>query len=246
MSVSFARTLSGRSVPRVGTERPRRPNWRKVKGFLMDIDGTMAETDPLHEIAIREMFRRAGASADVVVDHRFIRENISGVDNADIVEKFLPHLSPEDAEKWIVDKESYFREVAKTQIEPVQGLRELMRWIKRRGIAAAAVTNAPRPNALMILEGIGLAADFAPVVIGPECSNAKPHPEPYLAAMRKLGLQPEDCVAVEDSVTGAMAAVAAGVYTIGILTSQTAEAMGKIGVSHTIRDYRDLLREIEA
>ena len=87
MSVSFARTLSGRSVPRVGTERPRRPNWRKVKGFLMDIDGTMAETDPLHEIAIREMFRRAGASADVVVDHRFIRENISGVDNADIVEK---------------------------------------------------------------------------------------------------------------------------------------------------------------
>mmetsp|Transcript_10345 Transcript_10345/g.35706 ORF Transcript_10345/g.35706 Transcript_10345/m.35706 type:complete len:196 (+) Transcript_10345:443-1030(+) len=161
-------------------------------------------------------------------------------------DQFLPHLSPEDAEKWIVDKESYFREVAKTQIEPVQGLRELMRWIKRRGIAAAAVTNAPRPNALMILEGIGLAADFAPVVIGPECSNAKPHPEPYLAAMRKLGLQPEDCVAVEDSVTGATAAVAAGVHTIGILTSQTAEAMGKIGVTHTIRDYRDLLREIEA
>ena len=53
----------------------------------MDIDGTLAATDPLHEVAIREMFRRAGASADVVVDHRFIRENISGVDNADIVEK---------------------------------------------------------------------------------------------------------------------------------------------------------------
>ena len=87
MSVSFARTLSGRSVPRVGTERPRRPNWRRVKGFLMDIDGTLALTDHLHEVAIREMFRRAGASADVVVDHRFIRENISGVDNADIVEK---------------------------------------------------------------------------------------------------------------------------------------------------------------
>ena len=136
--------------------------------------------------------------------------------------------------------------MAKTQIEPVQGLRELMRWIKRRGIAAAAVTNAPRPNALMILEGIGLAADFAPVVIGPECSNAKPHPEPYLAAMRKLGLQPEDCVAVEDSVTGATAAVAAGVHTIGILTSQTAEAMAAVGVKQCVGDYHELLREIEA
>ena len=87
MSVSFARTLSGGSVPKVGTERPSKPNWRRVKGFLFDIDGTLVDTDPLHEIAIREMFRRAGASADVVVDHRFIRENISGVDNADIVEK---------------------------------------------------------------------------------------------------------------------------------------------------------------
>ena len=77
-------------------------------------------------------------------------------------------------------------------------------------------------------------------------AHNKPHPEPYLAAMRKLGLQPEDCIAFEDSPTGATAAVAAGVHTIGILTSQTAEAMGKIGVSHTIRDYRDLLREIEA
>ena len=55
MTVSFARTLSGRSVPRVGTERARRPNWRRVKGFLFDIDGTLAETDPLHEIAIREV-----------------------------------------------------------------------------------------------------------------------------------------------------------------------------------------------
>ena len=57
---------------------------------------------------------------------------------------------------------------------------------------------------------------------------------------------PRHCVALEDSPTGATAAVAAGVHTIGILTSQTAEAMGKIGVTHTIRDYRDLLREIEA
>ena len=125
-------------------------------------------------------------------------------------------------------------------------MRELMRWIKRRGIAAAAVTNAPRPNALMILEGIGLAADFATVVIGPECSNAKPHPEPYLAAMRKLGLQPEDCVALEDSPTGATAAVAAGVHTIGILTSQTAEAMAAVGVKQCVGDYHELLREIEA
>ena len=121
-----------------------------------------------------------------------------------------------------------------------------MTWIKQSGLKCAAVTNAPRPNAEMLLGGIRMADEFDLLVIANEEAHNKPHPEPYLAAMRKLGLQPEDCVAVEDSPTGATAAVAAGVHTIGILTSQTAEAMGKIGVTHTIRDYRDLLREIEA
>ena len=57
---------------------------------------------------------------------------------------------------------------------------------------------------------------------------------------------PRHCVALEDSPTGATAAVAAGVHTIGILTSQTAEAMAAVGVKQCVGDYHELLREIEA
>ena len=146
-----------------------------------------------------------------------------------------------------------------------------MTWIKTSGIKCAAVTNAPRPNAEMLLGGIRMADEFDLLVIANEevwwssaslsfsiltslsfslsllhKAHNKPHPEPYLAAMRKLGLQPEDCVAFEDSPTGATAAVAAGVHTIGILTSQTAEAMAAVGVKQCVGDYHELLREIEA
>lgn len=223
--------------------------WRRCKGFLFDIDGTLANTDPLHLVAIRDTFASFGASPEVVVDHDFIRENISGVDNKDIADVFLPHLSEEEKNKWIVEKEAYFRQVAKAQIEPVAGLRELMEFIKANGLKCAAVTNAPRENAALLLEGIGLRDHFDLVVIGcdpNQCPRAKPHPDPYLVAMKRLGLSPEECVAIEDSITGATAAVASGVHTIGILTSQTADAMAEIGVKQTIVDYHELLREIKA
>jgi len=159
-------------------------DWNKCRGFLFDIDGTLVNSDPLHLIAIRDMFERTGLR-DVTVDHDFIRENVSGVDNAEIAKKWLPHLLPreEDRIQWAIDKEAYFRQVAEERIDEVavDGLRELIAWIQqeneRGGGAAveskdktffcAAVTNAPRENAEMVLNGLGIADNFDIVVIGP-------------------------------------------------------------------------------
>ena len=57
---------------------------------------------------------------------------------------------------------------------------------------------------------------FAAVVTGDEVAHGKPHPEPYRAAARLLGVAPEDCVAIEDSPTGVRSAVAAGVPTLAV------------------------------
>jgi len=57
---------------------------------------------------------------------------------------------------------------------------------------------------------------FDVVVTGDEVSHGKPHPEPYRAAARLLGVSPEDCVAIEDSPTGVRSAVAAGVPTLAV------------------------------
>ena len=88
---------------------------------------------------------------------------------------------------------------------------------------------------------------FEPLIIGDECSHAKPHPEPYLAAMRYLGLQPEDCLAVEDSPSGASAACAAGVRTLGITSTQEGSKLREAGCAELIRDFDDpaFWRELE-
>ena len=119
-----------------------------------------------------------------------------------------------------------------------------MEWIKKKNIKLGAVTNAPRANAELILEALGLKEKFDVVVAVDEARANKPSPEPYLRAMTLLNLKPRDCCVVEDSTTGATAAVAAKVHTIGILTSQTEEAMKAVGVKQTIRNYNELLDEI--
>lgn len=78
--------------------------------------------------------------------------------------------------------------LASEQLKPVKGLDKLCEWIKERGLRRAAVTNAPRPNAELIISMLGLADFFEKLVIGSECDRAKPFPDPYLTALHGLGV----------------------------------------------------------
>ena len=97
----------------------------------------------------------------------------------------------------------------------------------------------------MMLKGIGLESEFDTLVIANECERAKPYPDPYLTAMKILGLNSIDACAIEDSSTGASAAVAADVYTIGIMTSQPPEVLLNAGAKMAINNYHELLAEIK-
>ena len=87
--------------------------------------------------------------------------------------------------------------------------------IRDRGVPSALVTMSWRSLADAVVAALPDGA-FAAVVTGDEVSHGKPHPEPYRAAARLLGVLPQDCVAIEDSPTGVRSAVAAGVPTLAV------------------------------
>lgn len=78
--------------------------------------------------------------------------------------------------------------MAKEKLEPINGLDKLVKWIETRGLRRAAVTNAPRPNADMMVSVLGLSDFFEFVIVGDECERAKPFPDPYLKALEQLKL----------------------------------------------------------
>lgn len=203
--------------------------------LLFDIDGTLADTDPLHLEAFNRTFAPYGHHFD---KPRFALE-LQGLANEAIARRFVPHLSPADGMEVLRGKEETFRDLARSAIHAVPGLFALMDMADAAGLPMAAVTNAPRANADLILDGLGIRHRFRALVIGEELAHGKPHPLPYLEGLRLLGASAEASVAFEDSRTGIASATAAGLATIGIRTSLLHEDMIAAGAVLSADSYDD-------
>lgn len=204
-------------------------------GLLFDIDGTLVESDPLHLQAFNLMFEPYGHSFD---RERFGRE-LQGLANAAIGERFLPGETKERQWEIMMAKEAKFRELALEGIEPVHGLFDLLDWANAQGVPMVAVTNAPRPNADLLLDAIGVRDRFRALVIADELEYGKPHPLPYLEGLRLIGADPANSVAFEDSRTGITSSTAAGLATIGMATGLSDDQLVEAGAVIAARDYRD-------
>jgi HAD superfamily hydrolase (TIGR01509 family) len=95
------------------------------------------------------------------------------------------------------------------------GARELLEALREASVPTALVTMSVRSMADDVIRQIPFHA-FDAIVTGDSVTNAKPHPEPYLAAAEELGVDIADCVAFEDSPPGVASAAAAGAITVGI------------------------------
>ena len=83
---------------------------------------------------------------------------------------------------------------------------EWMHWIDCRGLKKAAVTNAPKENARVMLAALGMDNWFDEIILGENCKMPKPHPDPYLDAIKVLGVERDEALICEDSPSGDSAA----------------------------------------
>lgn len=203
--------------------------------LLFDIDGTLVESDPLHLKA----FNLAFAPYGHVFDRESFGRELQGLANAAIGARFLPDETPERQWEIMMEKEAMFRELASGGVEPVPGLMALLDWADGLGLPIIAVTNAPRPNADLLIDAIGVRSRFRHVVIGDELAHGKPHPLPYLEGLRLLGADAASSVAFEDSRTGIASATRAGIATIGMATGLAIEQLLEAGASMAAHDYSD-------
>ena len=99
-------------------------------------------------------------------------------------------------------------------IQAKQGAEALLEWLKANGYSVALATATPVDRASLYLNNVGLLRYFDKVCSARQVKNGKPEPDIYLFAANKLGLAPEECLALEDSPNGARSAAAAGCKTV--------------------------------
>lgn len=101
------------------------------------------------------------------------------------------------------------------RLEPNDGVSELLGRLRKAKIRVALASSASSERVPIFLERLGLVGAFEVVINGEEVSHSKPAPDIYLLAARRLGLEAQDCVAIEDAKNGVDSAKAAGMKVIG-------------------------------
>ena len=180
------------------------------RAVAWDIDGTLIDSEPLHQRAL------VAASTALGVDLSDIEpETFRGVHAIDIWKAIKPRFPPGSLFKtWIAAIEDYY--VAHVgALEPNPGALEAMRELATRGVVQACVSNSGRAIVDANIEALGIGRIIAFSLSLDDVSSGKPDPEPYREAARRFALQAAEVVGVEDSRAGARSARAAGLYVVG-------------------------------
>ncbi|THG05948.1 hypothetical protein TEA_011101 [Camellia sinensis var. sinensis] len=209
-----------------------------LEAVLFDVDGTLCDTDPIHHQAFSVMLQEIGFNGGVPITEEFFIENIAGRHNSDISTRLFPD-DYEQSIKFLEDKETMFRRLAKDKLKPIDGLYKLTKWVEDHGLKRAAVTNAPKPNAELMISALGLSDFFDTVVLGSDCERAKPFPDPYLKALEILKVSKDHTFVCEDSVSGIKAGVAAGMPVVGLKTRNPEHLLMEAKPALLIKDYED-------
>ncbi|MCW2271895.1 HAD family hydrolase [Pseudomonas sp. JUb96] len=205
-----------------------------LEALLFDLDGTLADTDKLHLLALQQLLREKGRD---LTEAEFAA-HVSGRANADLCRYLFPDRPLAEHQAFADLKEARFRALSPS-LQPTAGLLRLLEHAEQHGIGMAVVTNAPRANAEHMLEALALGGRFEHVLVAEELARAKPDPLPYLTGLERLGARAAHALAFEDSVPGVTAASGAGIFTVGLSTSQSAEALHAAGAQLVVADFDD-------
>lgn len=176
-----------------------------MKAIVFDLDGVVADSHRVHEIAWTALLQEA-AREPTETENRFIHE---GRKRSEIISRFFPQSSAEEKEALGLRKdELYYANIA--HLRPCPGVIEWLRKLSELEFPLALATCAGRSRTLHTLRQFGLETIFPVIVTGSDVPLGKPDPAIFLKAADLLGQAPEECLVIEDSVSGVAAAKAAG------------------------------------
>lgn len=209
-------------------ETIRRPS---LKAVIFDLDGVVADSHPIHEIAWTKLLVEQGLDrATLNLDFLY-----AGYPRRAILQHYLGEISLSAVEQLGRRKDELYAEAA-ARLKPKPRIPEVIRQLNRDGIVCALATSAQSGRTYETLEKFALTKQFAAIVTGDEAGTPKPAPEIFLLAARRIKTDPECCVVVEDSVAGVSAARAAGMKCVAFAPVKWFAELAEAGANDLISE----------
>lgn len=202
---------------------------KKIKGFIFDLDGVITDTAEYHYKSWQKL-----ADEEDLFFNREVNEQLRGVSRMESLEIILDGKEiPEDLKKeWTDRKNAYYQEyleeISKDDI--LDDMEAKLEKLKADGFKLAVGSSSR--NARKVLKHLQITDIFDTIADGNSVENAKPAPDLFLHAAKNLGLEPEECVVLEDAESGVEAALAANMSAVGVGPE------GRVGKAHLV--YRNV------
>jgi beta-phosphoglucomutase len=231
-----------------------------ICAFVFDLDGTLVETEKLKAIS----YARAATELRPDLDEQEVEAAFAdfvGLSRQEVAVGLMRRFGLEDAARARMHEsgvekpwQAYVRvrlriyEELLSDPHRVLSIRyphnlALLHEVRSQNYLTALATQSHREEALRVLEILGIEDEFDVVVTREDVEHGKPDPEMHLLVARELGVEPEVCLAIEDSPAGIRAALAAGAQAIAVTTDLTRQKFRDSDVldrSHVVDDPLDL------
>ncbi|MCD0803176.1 HAD family hydrolase [Staphylococcus aureus] len=196
------------------------------RAVIFDFDGTIIDTEQHLFNVINKHLEMHNADP---ISFDFYRSSIGGA-ATDLHDHLIKAIGSENKDKLYEE-----HHLTSTTLPMIDTIKSLMAFLKQRHIPMAIATSSVKAEIMPTFKALGLD-DYIEVVVGREdVEQVKPDPELYLSAVQQLNYMPTQCLAIEDSVNGATAAIAAGLDVI-VNTNKMTSAQDFSNVDYVAKD----------
>ena len=210
----------------------------KYKAILFDMDGVLIES----EFLMRHAAIQALAEYGITAKHEDFRE-FTGMGE----DKFVGGVAEKYGHTYTFNMKEraydYFGAQVKEMAHVPAGVREMLMALHEKGLIMAVCSAADLRKVRYNIQAIGVDERiFSALVTGSDVERKKPFPDIYLEGARRVGIDPRDCLVVEDAVSGIKAAHAAGMDAVGVPTTfSKEELMGRVHPEYLLNEIKELV-----
>ncbi|WP_406684041.1 HAD family phosphatase [Seonamhaeicola sp. MEBiC1930] len=184
-----------------------------LKAVIFDMDGVIIDSEPLHNKAYHDMFDEVGIDVS-----KELYESFTGQSTINICKRLCEHFNLDESPETLVAlKRKHYKQFFETNsdLSLINGVLELIQNYHRNGLTLVLGSSAAMTSINQIFDRFELNQYFKAKLSGADLKESKPHPEIFIKAAEASGFKPEECIVIEDSTNGILAANGAGIYCVG-------------------------------
>jgi HAD superfamily hydrolase (TIGR01509 family) len=212
------------------------------KAIIFDMDGTLVDTESVWQDAEAEMMQDRG-----VIYTKEIRSQVLGLRVDEFFDKLRHLLKLHDTTETLKNElEARVLALLPTETVPMPGAAEIVTFVVERNLPRAIASSSAQSIIESVVETQGWQEAIPVRVSADRCAKGKPAPDVYLLAAEILGVNPAECIALEDSPVGARAAVAAGMICLVICDPAHSVPADFTGITpYVYTNLHDVLRDLK-